>query len=238
MNALSPEGFEPAPAGKASGPPRRASRSQPQTEAVSLMIDLEEDIPTQAAAVTLADSEAEPGDEGENEVSPLAADPWPAEPAASRPSPEDAQTIAAAQDGPIPAPSTARAASAAAEAPAAPRESTPPASPAADDWLEQRTANADRAVQSRARTAMQPFSMPSQLATIEVTLSVQIGSHRLPLRDLLAISPGQLVPLDRMTTEPVDIFVNGRAFARGEVVAIGSRFGVRLLELVEAPDAG
>ncbi len=79
-------------------------------------------------------------------------------------------------------------------------------------------------------------AMPAQLAGIEVTLSVEIGSHRLPLKDLLSVDPGQLFPLDRMTSEPVAILVNGRPFARGEVVAIGDRFGVRLLDILGADD--
>lgn len=78
--------------------------------------------------------------------------------------------------------------------------------------------------------------MPPQLAGIEVTLTVEIGSHRLPLKDLLSIDPGQLFALDRMTTEPVSILVNGKSFARGEIVAIGDRFGVRILDIPE-PEA-
>jgi flagellar motor switch protein FliN/FliY len=77
-------------------------------------------------------------------------------------------------------------------------------------------------------------AMPAQLAGIEVTLSVEVGTHRLPLRDLMAVDPGQIFPLDRMTSEPVSILVNGRPFARGEVVAIGDRFGVRLLDILSA----
>lgn len=75
--------------------------------------------------------------------------------------------------------------------------------------------------------------VPAHLSAIEVTLSVEIGSRRLPLRDLLAVEPGELFSLDRMTTEPVDILVNGRGFARGEVVAIGERYGVRLTSLLD-----
>jgi len=77
------------------------------------------------------------------------------------------------------------------------------------------------------------LTVPPQLAGIEVTLTVEIGSHRLPLKDLLSIDPGQLFALDRMTSEPVSILVNGKPFAQGEIVAIGDRFGVRLLDIVE-----
>jgi flagellar motor switch protein FliN/FliY len=85
---------------------------------------------------------------------------------------------------------------------------------------------------SARRKGAAPAGMPAMLAGIEVMLSVEIGSHRLPLKELMAVDPGQLFPLDRMTSEPVSILVNGRPFARGEVVAIGDRFGVRLLDMV------
>jgi flagellar motor switch protein FliN/FliY len=74
--------------------------------------------------------------------------------------------------------------------------------------------------------------VPPQLAAIEVTLSVEVGSRLVPLRELLSVEPGQLFTLDRMTNEPVTILVNGRPFAQGEVVAMGERFGVRLIDIL------
>lgn len=74
--------------------------------------------------------------------------------------------------------------------------------------------------------------IPPQLAGLEVVVSVEVGSRRVALRDLMAAEPGQLFPLDRSTHEPVQILVNGKPFAHGEVVAIGDRFGVRLLDLL------
>ncbi|WP_199555006.1 FliM/FliN family flagellar motor switch protein [Sandaracinobacteroides hominis] len=74
-------------------------------------------------------------------------------------------------------------------------------------------------------------AMPPQLAGIEVRLSVEVGGLRLPLRELMQVEPGQLFPLDRMTAEPVSVLVNGKPFARGEIVAVGERFGVRLTEI-------
>ena len=123
---------------------------------------------------------------------------------------------------------------------AAPFGGTPPSlgqAASADSWDRAPQALRARASGQDGGRALASFGMPSQLTGIEVTLSVQIGTHQLSLRDLLTVEPGLLVPLDRMTSEPVDILVNGRLFARGEVVAIGDRFGVRLLSLVEAPDA-
>lgn len=74
-------------------------------------------------------------------------------------------------------------------------------------------------------------TMSPMLAGIEVRLSVEVGSLRLPLRDLMTTEPGQLFALDRMTSEPVSVLVNGKPFARGEIVAVGDRFGVRLIEI-------
>ena len=73
--------------------------------------------------------------------------------------------------------------------------------------------------------------LPPLLAGIEVTLSVEIGSHHLPLAQLLSIDPGQIFALDRLTTEPVNVLVNGKPFARGEIVTVGDRYGVRLTEM-------
>lgn len=79
--------------------------------------------------------------------------------------------------------------------------------------------------------------LPPQLAGIELVLTVEVGSLRLPLKELLAVEPGQLLGLDSMAAEPVSVLVNGKPFARGEIVAIGERFGVRLIDIV-APVAG
>ncbi|MFN3370630.1 MAG: FliM/FliN family flagellar motor switch protein [Sphingomonadaceae bacterium] len=79
------------------------------------------------------------------------------------------------------------------------------------------------------RTAM--LRVPPHLAAVEVTLSVEIGRRQLPLSQLLDVEPGQLFELDRLTDEPVSVLLNGTPFARGEVVAIGERFGIRLTEI-------
>lgn len=95
---------------------------------------------------------------------------------------------------------------------------------------------AKAARQADRRTSADPLAaspaVPPQLAAIEVTLSVEIGSRLIPLRELMSLEPGQLFALDRMTTEPVTILVNSKPFAHGEVVAIGERFGVRLIDLL------
>lgn len=67
---------------------------------------------------------------------------------------------------------------------------------------------------------------------IDVRLTVELGRKNLPLRDILALGENSVVELDRLTDEPLDIMVNGRPIARGEVVAQGNRFAIRILELV------
>jgi len=69
---------------------------------------------------------------------------------------------------------------------------------------------------------------------IDVRLTVELGRTHLPLREVLALGEGSVVTLDRLVDEPLDILVNGKLIARGEVVAEGSRFGLRILELVGA----
>ncbi len=66
---------------------------------------------------------------------------------------------------------------------------------------------------------------------IPVTLSIELGRTRLSIRELLALSPGAVVRLDRPAGEPLDILVNGCLLARGEVVVVNDRFGIRITEI-------
>lgn len=85
----------------------------------------------------------------------------------------------------------------------------------------------------RAMAAASAGRVPGRISAITVTLSVELGRQQVALGDLMAGAPGQFFTLDRLTSEPVDIMVNGQLFARGEVVVIDDRFGVRLSELVD-----
>jgi flagellar motor switch protein FliN/FliY len=67
---------------------------------------------------------------------------------------------------------------------------------------------------------------------VPVELSVEVGRTSMTIREVLGLGPGSIVELDRMTGEPVDLFVNGRRIARGEVVAIDEEFGLRITEVV------
>ena len=79
-----------------------------------------------------------------------------------------------------------------------------------------------------------PFDGYGLIQEIDVRLTVELGRKNLPLREILALGEDSVVELDRLTDEPLDIMVNGRLIARGEVVAQGNRFAIRVLELVGA----
>lgn len=70
------------------------------------------------------------------------------------------------------------------------------------------------------------------LADIPVRLSVEVGSTGLPLRDLMDLAEGSVVELDRQSNELLDILANGTLIAKGEVVTVGTRFGIRIVEIV------
>lgn len=67
---------------------------------------------------------------------------------------------------------------------------------------------------------------------VPVTLSAEIGRSKLPIRKLLGLAQGSVVELDREVNEPLDLFVNGTLIARGEVVVVGEKFGIRLTDIV------
>ncbi|MFO1406059.1 MAG: flagellar motor switch protein FliN [Steroidobacteraceae bacterium] len=69
---------------------------------------------------------------------------------------------------------------------------------------------------------------------VRLTLTLEVGRSRITVRDLLALAPGSVVELDRKAGEPLDMFVNGVLVARGEVVVVNERFGLRLTEVVSA----
>jgi flagellar motor switch protein FliN/FliY len=67
---------------------------------------------------------------------------------------------------------------------------------------------------------------------VPVELSVEIGRTTMTIRETLEIGPGAIITLNKMTGEPVDLFVNGCRIARGEVVAIDEEFGLRITQIV------
>lgn len=71
---------------------------------------------------------------------------------------------------------------------------------------------------------------------IPVTLSMEIGRSRISIENLLQLAKGSVVELDRMAGEPLDVLVNGTLVARGEVVVVNDKFGVRLSDVISPAD--
>lgn len=69
------------------------------------------------------------------------------------------------------------------------------------------------------------------LKDVDVRLSVELGRAEMKLKDVLALGEESVVMLDRLTDELLDVHVNGKAIARGEIVAQGGRFALRIVEL-------
>jgi flagellar motor switch protein FliN/FliY len=70
------------------------------------------------------------------------------------------------------------------------------------------------------------------LADIPVRMSVEVGSTQLRLAEVLGLAEGSVVELDRQADEFLDIMVNGTLVARGEVVTVNGRYGIRVVEIV------
>lgn len=70
------------------------------------------------------------------------------------------------------------------------------------------------------------------LRDVDVRLSVELGRTQMKLKDVLSLGPDSVVVLDRMTDELLDVLVNGKPIAKGEVVSHNGRFGLRIVEMV------
>lgn len=67
---------------------------------------------------------------------------------------------------------------------------------------------------------------------IPVTISMEIGRTKISIRNLLQLNQGSVVELDRLAGEPMDVLVNGTLIARGEVVVVNEKFGIRLTDII------
>jgi len=67
---------------------------------------------------------------------------------------------------------------------------------------------------------------------VPVTLSLEVGRTRIPIRNLLQLNQGSVVELERAAGEPLDVFVNGMLVAHGEVVVVNDKFGIRLTDVI------
>ncbi|MDJ0927119.1 MAG: flagellar motor switch protein FliN [Gammaproteobacteria bacterium] len=70
---------------------------------------------------------------------------------------------------------------------------------------------------------------------VPVTLSLEVGRTEMSVGKLLRLSQGAVVELDRNAGEPLDVMVNGALIARGEIVVVNDKFGIRLVDVVSPP---
>jgi flagellar motor switch protein FliN len=70
------------------------------------------------------------------------------------------------------------------------------------------------------------------LLDVPVGLTVELGGCKLPMRDVLNLNVGSVVQLDKVADSPVELHVNQKLVARGEVVVVENRFGIKITELV------
>lgn len=88
-------------------------------------------------------------------------------------------------------------------------------------------------------TAQSPASGPEDerrnldlLLDVPLSVTVELGRVRMPVRQLLALGAGAVIELSKLAGEPLDVLINGKPVARGEAVMVNERFGVRLTEVV------
>jgi flagellar motor switch protein FliN/FliY len=94
-------------------------------------------------------------------------------------------------------------------------------------------------------TAAAPESLPPEaqqlfydpklelLLSIQLPISVELGRTTMYIRDILRLGRGSVIEFDRLITDPVDVLVNGKKIAEGEVVVVDKHFGIRITTLVE-----
>ncbi len=80
-------------------------------------------------------------------------------------------------------------------------------------------------------TAEYPANL-SLVLDVPVSLTIELGSCQLPMREVLQLSVGSVVQLEKAADAPVELSVNGKLIARGEVVVIEDRYGVKITEVI------
>ena len=80
--------------------------------------------------------------------------------------------------------------------------------------------------------AAEPDMSLDVILDVPVTLSLEVGRTRMPIRNLLQLNQGSVIELDRLAGEPLDVLVNGTLIAHGEVVVVNDKFGIRLTDVI------
>ncbi|WP_279059989.1 flagellar motor switch protein FliN [Mobiluncus curtisii] len=110
-----------------------------------------------------------------------------------------------------------------------------PAAPKSAPAEEAKTAPEAPITQSTATPEQRAESM-KLLYDVEMTLTAEIGRTKLAVHDVLDLSPGSVIELDRSAGSAADVMVNGRLIARGEIVVVDEEYGIRITEIVSLAD--
>ena len=111
-------------------------------------------------------------------------------------------------------------------------EAKPEAKPAKSESESVQKASFDSLASENRGPATQEDVNLDVVLDIPVTISMEIGRTRMPIRNLLQLNQGSVVELDRLAGEPLDVFVNGTLIAHGEVVVVNEKFGIRLTDVI------
>lgn len=147
----------------------------------------------------------------------------------------EAAALAAAASGPAPAPSPAfsAAAAAAGTGPAGAAGLTADAAPLLSDAADFKLPNFQQVMQDAQASSI------DLLRDVELNVKIELGRSRMLVEDVLKLAEGSVVELDKLAGDPVDVFVNDRLVARGEVLVLNDNFCVRVNEIVAgAKDEG
>jgi flagellar motor switch protein FliN/FliY len=89
----------------------------------------------------------------------------------------------------------------------------------------------------RADHTAQDTATPSLalLGDIAVTLEIRLGTKELSVKELLALRGGSVLELSKHVQQDIDVLLNGKTIARGQIVAVGDQFGVRISEILSTP---
>ena len=124
-------------------------------------------------------------------------------------------------------------------------EQQPPAEPAVEPEMGEPAAVPEAEEGSHFRESASVPEVPAEfeprsielLGNIEVEASAELGHAQLSIREVLELKPGSVVQLNKMLGDPADLMVKDKLIARGEVVVVDDRFGLRITELVsQAPE--
>lgn len=109
---------------------------------------------------------------------------------------------------------------------------------ALNEQAESEAADAGTAASAASFDELTDSSMPGSdvnldvVLDIPVNLSMEIGRTKISIRNLLQLNQGSVVELERLAGEPMDVLVNGTLIARGEVVVVNEKFGIRLTDII------